>query len=75
MDVCNCFRCNLNMQMKELPLYLRISIEEYLEHKDDRYHWDMYWDDLYGSINSAQHDGVISLSEADDLRKKYLYGD
>ena len=31
--------------------------------------------DLYGSINSAQHDGVISLSEADDLRKKYLYGD
>lgn len=56
----------------ELPLYLRKSIKEFLENKDDPFHWDMYADELYGDINAAQHDGCISKEEADELRKKYL---
>lgn len=55
-----------------LPKYLRISIEEYEENKDNPLRWDIYADDLYGSINSAQHDGEITKQEADELRKKYL---
>lgn len=54
-------------------MYLQNSIREFIEHKDDPLHWDMYADELYGDINSAQHDGVISKEEADRLRKEYLF--
>ena len=57
----------------DLPIYLQKSIREYQENKNDKYHWDIYYDDLYGSINSAQHGGELTKEEADWLREEYLY--
>lgn len=58
-----------------LPKYLQLSIRDWLANKDDRYHWDMYYDDLYSSINAAQHGGEITEEEANELRQKYLWND
>lgn len=58
--------------IEDLPLYLQKSIREYIEHENDALNWDIYADDLYGSINSAQHDGNITLPEANELREQYL---
>lgn len=60
------------VSIESLPPYLQISIKEWLENKDNPWCWDIYSDDLYGSINSAQHDGVITQEEADELRREYL---
>lgn len=54
------------------PKYLQTSIIEWEENKDDSLHWDMYWDDLYGSINSAQWDNEITIPEAKELRRVFL---
>lgn len=61
-----------SMTINHLPLYLQDSIRDWLENKDDPYHWNMYSDDLYGSINAAQHSGNITEEKADNLRLKYL---
>lgn len=61
-----------HVSIENLPPYLQISIKEWLENKDNPWRWDIYSDDLYGSINSAQHDGVITKEEADELRREYL---
>ena len=63
----------MNIDIDCLPEYLQLSIKEWLENKDDPLHWDMYSDDLYGSINAAQHSGDITKAEADELRQKYLW--
>lgn len=60
------------MDIDMLPKYLVTSIREYEENKDNPLRWDIYADDLYGSINSAQHDGDITKQEADELRRIYL---
>lgn len=55
------------------PEYLQHDINEWLKAKEENNpSWDLYWDELYGSINSAWADGEISFSEAAELRKKYL---
>ena len=64
---------NYVISFDDLPIYLQKSIREYLENKNDKYHWDIYYDDLYGSINSAQHGGELTKEEADLLREEYLY--
>lgn len=69
----NCHNWVMSINEDYLPEYLQLSIKEWLENKDDRYHWDMYSDDLYSSINIAQHYGIISEEEANELRQKYLW--
>ena len=55
------------------PEYLQHDINEWIKAKEkNNLSWDLYWDELYGSINSAWADGEISFSEAAELRKKYL---
>lgn len=58
---------------ENLPQYLKNdieNIEKYSFKTSDVY--DCYLDELYGSINSCQWDGIISIEQADYLRKKYL---
>lgn len=55
------------------PEYLQHDINQWLKAKEENNpSWDLYWDELYGSINSAWADGEISFSVAAELRKKYL---
>lgn len=58
--------------LSTLPEYLQQAIIEYEENKDNPREWDMYYDELYGSINAAQHGGDITFFEAEELRKRYL---
>lgn len=66
---------NMSIKIDWLPEYLQLSIRDWLANKDDRYRWDMYYDDLYSSINMAQHGGEITEEEANELRAKYLWND
>ena len=55
------------------PEYLQHDIDEWIKAKEENNpSWDLYWDELYGSINSAWADGEISFSVAAELRQKYL---
>lgn len=55
------------------PKYLQHDINQWIKAKEENNpSWDLYWDELYDSINSAWADGEISFSEAAELRKKYL---
>ena len=55
------------------PEYLQHDINEWIKAKEENNpSWDIYWNELYGSINSAWADGEISFSEAAELRQKYL---
>lgn len=59
-----------------LPGYLQLSIDNLLQGELEQVHYlDCLYDDLYGSINSAQWSGEISKERADYLRQKYLYGE
>lgn len=59
-----------------LPGYLQLSIDNLLQGELEQVHYlDCLYDDLYGSINSAQWGGDISMERADYLRKKYLFGE
>ena len=63
---------------KGLPKYLQISIENMkksweIEDSGKRdLHWDLYWCELYSSINSAEVDREISTEQAEYLRRVYL---
>lgn len=54
------------------PPYLIESINYWNSVKDDRYQWDLGYEDLKSSINMAEADGIISSSEAWELREHYL---
>lgn len=55
------------------PEYLQHDINQWIKAKEENNpSWDLYWDELYGSINSAWADGEISFSVAAELRQKYL---
>lgn len=59
---------------KNLPIYLKEDIEQYKKgYKEKDYLLGCYWCELYGSINSAQHDNQITKELADYLREKYLF--
>lgn len=63
----------LNIRYEVLPKYLRndlILVEQY-DRKGPIY--DCYLDEVYSSINSAMCDGIISLSDADNLRKVFYF--
>ena len=59
--------------MNKLPEYLKhdIKMVENYDWKNKLY--DCYLDELYGSINSCQWDGVISIEQANELREIFLY--
>lgn len=57
----------------ELPKYLAVSIENLVKAEQENSSlWDCWYDDVYGSINSALHDNEISNEVAVYLRKKFL---
>lgn len=51
-----------------LPPYLQNDLNELKKDPDS----DIWWCELYGSINSAEVDGEIPASQAWYLREKYL---
>ena len=51
-----------------LPPYLQHDLDELKKDPDS----DVWWCELYGSINSAEVDGEIPASQAWYLREKYL---
>lgn len=56
-----------------LPAYLQLSIQEWKDGLENHSSMlDCLWGDLYGSINSARYDYVITDDEAWYLREKYL---
>lgn len=64
--------------------YLKCNLPKYLQHDIDALkqgmrekvsYLDCLFDELYGSINSAEVDLLISEEQAAYLRNKYLYGD
>lgn len=59
-----------------LPAYLQHDLDAYKEALQNGSNLlDCLWAELYGSINAAAiTDGVISLTHADYLRQKFLYG-
>lgn len=61
---------------KNLPIYLQKDIDALREgYKKQVSYIDCLMDEVQGSINSAEIDGVITEEQAIYLRKKYLYGD
>jgi len=61
---------------KNLPKYLQNDIDALVEgEKKDVSYYDCLWDEVYGSINSAEVDLLISEEQATYLRNKYLYAE
>lgn len=59
-----------------LPGFLCKSIRDLRQGELEQVSYlDCLYDDLYGSINSAQWGGEITKEQADYLRKKYLFGE
>ncbi len=61
---------------KDLPKYLQHDIDALVEGSRMHVtHLDCLVDEVYGSINSAEVDLLISTEQAAYLRTKYLYGE
>lgn len=61
---------------KNLPPYLQHDLDALVEgEKNNSTLLDCLWSEVYGSINSAEVDLLITIEQAAYLRKKYLYGD
>ncbi|MDL0088768.1 hypothetical protein [Campylobacter gastrosuis] len=61
------------VDLKTLPIDLQERIRDLLKCKEnDNKDIDIYWSELYGSINSSQHGREITKEVADYLRDKYL---
>lgn len=59
-----------------LPESLKKALDEYIQgEKEQVFHMDCLWGELYGSINACQWGGRITKEQADYLRKKYLFAD
>lgn len=59
---------------KTLPAYLKQDIEALVKGREENSGvLDCLWGEVYGSINSAYHDRIITEEMANYLRKKYLY--
>jgi hypothetical protein len=59
---------------KQLPKYLEDDIKAFVICQEKTpIKLCLYWEELYGSINTAYYDNYISEAEADNLRRKYLF--
>lgn len=59
--------------INKLPKYLKNDINRVMNFDRTDPFYDCYLDEVYGSINSALCDGVISPDEANYLRKHYFF--
>ena len=54
----------MELDERTLPLYLQKDIKEFVNYKNSdinpKLRLDIYWGELYGSINSAQHSYEIT---------------
>ena len=58
---------------KNLPPYLQHDLDSYIRGVSENSSlWDCLWGELYGSINGAYYDGLITAEHAHYLRAKYL---
>lgn len=61
---------------RTLPLAIQHDIKALLDYQNSnitpKLSLDLYWCELYGSINCSQHGNEISKEVADYLRDKYL---
>lgn len=66
------------MQLDErtLPLSIQHDIKALIEYQNSniepKVDLDIFWCELYGSINGSQHGNEITKEVADYLRNKYL---
>lgn len=61
------------IDIKTLPIDLQERIADIIKcWENDNYDLDIYYSELYGSINSAQHGREITKEVADYLRDEYL---
>ncbi len=63
----------MELDERTLPMDLQQDIQNWLDHQNDERNWDVYHNELYGTINMYQHAHVISEEVANYLRKKYLF--
>lgn len=57
-----------------LPKYLLDDIERVKNYDRKCHFYDCYLDEVYGSINMCQCEGIINPNEGDYLREKYYFG-
>ena len=64
---------------RTLPLFVQHDIKELVKARQEEketgkicLHMDCLEDELYGSVNAAYYDKLISKQEGEYLRKKYL---
>jgi len=66
----------LELDERTLPLAIQHDIKALLDYQNSditpKLNLDLYWCELYGSINCSQHGNEISKEVADYLREKYL---
>lgn len=66
----------MELDERTLPLAIQHDIKALLNYQNSnitpKLNLDLYWCELYGSINSSQHGSEISKEVADYLREKYL---
>lgn len=81
-DVCYTIgRDNINLSKEHsymineelLPAYLYNDIQGLKKALENGDYIDVWLDELYGSINIAQHNYEISIDEANYLREKYIW--
>lgn len=66
---------NFELDERTLPLSIQKDIKalkECQKPENKNKDIDIYWSELYGSINGSQHGGEISKEIVDYLREKYL---
>lgn len=67
---------DLQIDERTLPLCIQHDIKALVDYQNSdenpKMRLDLYWCELYGSINSSQHGNEISKEVADYLREKYL---
>lgn len=66
---------SMKLYEMNLPPYLKNDIDALIrETKKGNMNIDLYFDEVYGSINSALYSYEITKEQADFLRDKYCYG-
>lgn len=67
---------NFILDETNLPLWLKQDLKKFLDCKNSNVHpnfdLNLYWSELYTTINISQLSKEITKDEADYLRRKYL---
>lgn len=69
-------RKDFELDERTLPLSIQKDIKALVDYQNSdinpKLNLDLYWCELYGSINGSQHGNEITKEVADYLREKYL---